>query len=40
MTPDQVAARLVGTANDAGPAGHDVQYGHGIINPQSAVTGL
>ena len=40
MTPDQVAARLVGTANDAGPAGHDVQYGHGIIDPQSAVTGL
>jgi subtilisin family serine protease len=39
MTPDQVAARLVGTANDAGPAGHDVQYGHGIIDPQSAVTG-
>jgi serine protease len=40
MTPDQVAARLVGTANDAGPGGYDVQYGHGIIDPQSAVTGL
>ncbi|MGI9579204.1 MAG: S8 family serine peptidase, partial [Microthrixaceae bacterium] len=39
MSPDQVASRLVSTANDAGSAGRDVQYGHGIIDPQSAVTG-
>ena len=33
-----VVQRLVSTATDAGPPGHDPQYGHGIVNPVAALT--
>ncbi len=33
-----VVQRLISTATDAGPAGHDPQYGHGIVNPVAALT--
>ena len=38
LTADQVTARLLGTASDAGPPGWDPQYGHGIVNPAKALT--
>ncbi len=39
MTPDQVADRLVTTVTDVGAPGHDTEYGHGLVDPHSAVTG-
>jgi hypothetical protein len=33
----QVAARLVGGAQDAGPAGRDRAYGYGLVNPGRSV---
>jgi subtilisin family serine protease len=33
-----VVQRLISTATDAGPPGHDPQYGHGIVNPVAALT--
>lgn len=32
--------RILSTATDAGPAGHDTQYGAGIVNAAEAVKGL
>lgn len=39
LTPAQVRARLTGTAVDAGPIGHDDEYGWGRIDPLAALTG-
>jgi len=33
-----VVQRLISTATDAGPPGHDPQYGHGIVNPVAALS--
>lgn len=33
-----VVQRLITTATDAGPPGHDPQYGYGIVNPVAALT--
>jgi len=33
-----VRANVEAAADDAGPAGHDVEYGHGVIDPRDAVT--
>ncbi len=33
------AGRLTGTATDAGPSGRDDQYGYGVIDPVSALSG-
>jgi len=33
-----VVQRLISTATDAGPPGHDPQYGYGIVNPVAALT--
>ena len=38
MTPDQVMARLDGTATDAGAPGWDASFGNGIVRPVGAVT--
>ena len=32
--------RILDTATDLGPAGDDVQYGHGLVNARAAVAGL
>ncbi|MGH4018750.1 MAG: S8 family serine peptidase [Pseudonocardiaceae bacterium] len=32
-----VVQRLISTARDAGPPGHDPQYGHGIVDPVAAL---
>ena len=37
-TPDQVKARLEGTAVDLGPAGWDVYFGSGLVNDLAATT--
>jgi type VII secretion-associated serine protease mycosin len=38
LSADEVVHRLIYTADDAGPPGHDTQYGHGIINIVAALT--
>jgi type VII secretion-associated serine protease mycosin len=38
LTADQVVHRLVATAADAGPAGRDEQYGHGVLDLVAALT--
>jgi serine protease len=39
MTPQQVRTVLHGTAVDRGPAGYDLEYGHGRLNAAAAVAG-
>jgi hypothetical protein len=36
---DEVRDRLNSTAMDLGTAGKDSSFGHGLVNPQKAVTG-
>ncbi|MCZ7527477.1 MAG: S8 family serine peptidase [Acidimicrobiia bacterium] len=36
-TPDEVESILTGTADDAGAAGRDDHFGHGIVGPSAAV---
>ena len=38
LSADEVIHRLVRTATDAGEAGFDDQYGHGIVDPVAALT--
>jgi type VII secretion-associated serine protease mycosin len=38
LTADEVIHRLVTTAADAGPAGPDEQYGHGVVDVVAALT--
>jgi type VII secretion-associated serine protease mycosin len=38
LSADEVVHRLIYTADDAGPPGHDTRYGHGIVNIVAALT--
>jgi type VII secretion-associated serine protease mycosin len=38
LTADEVIHRLVSTAADAGPPGHDEQHGHGVVDIVAALT--
>jgi uncharacterized repeat protein (TIGR02543 family) len=38
MTPADIRAKLISTAIDAGAAGYDVEYGHGIANIYQALS--
>jgi type VII secretion-associated serine protease mycosin len=40
LTPDQVELALTSTATDLGTAGHDLDYGHGRINPAAALAAV
>lgn len=39
LTPDQIRAALTGYAKDLGKAGYDKQYGHGLLQVYSSLTG-
>jgi type VII secretion-associated serine protease mycosin len=38
LSADEVIHRLVSTATDAGPSGHDEEFGHGIVDVVAALT--
>ena len=39
LSPSQVRSRLIGSARDAGPVGHDTGYGWGRVDPLAALNG-
>jgi subtilisin family serine protease len=38
--PKTIEAVIKGTAKDLGAAGHDAQYGYGLVQPRAALFGL
>lgn len=38
MSAGEVVNRIIRTAKDRGPAGHDAQYGYGMVDPTNALT--
>jgi type VII secretion-associated serine protease mycosin len=38
MSAGEVVNRIIKTAKDRGPAGHDAQYGYGMVDPTNALT--
>jgi major intracellular serine protease len=40
LTPGEIYILITKTADEAGPDGHDVEYGFGIVNPLKALTSI